>query len=416
MDSHRRRFPDLRPTPWSAMLLCSIAAVRLLLARSAMASAPPEDGFVSWLEAHPEVEFVSVNLISDNLPRVERVRISDREGGLLCAIEQRRPYCIRVNERFRHVFNFAARRDAEAGRHYVVGIGPLDSDPGHVATFEFRLPAGTVHAARRVALSGDWRERPPIPVLFRHLHGWTPSAGWPQIAADRERGAAKDSPSLPLVSGPAWLTEVHTFAIYGRPGEDILRIAVEDQERVCLRRNHRWSCAPRIRRQTLSEAEPTVPPQDKRLPPEGLPSTVRAVAMDGADASATIFTEREWERERIAHTYRHEGSFLEILRWRPGTEPRLLATLRTARMSHDHDELRNWNASPYLFWRLLSPSCVELLSDDLRQPVSPALTPGRYCVRDEGVCRTRCSSPSPLLAAPDCCKNSEDACCPAEPR
>lgn len=124
MDSHRRRFPDLRPTPWSGMPLCSSSAVLLLLARSAMASAPPEDGFVSWLEAHPEVEFVSVNLISDNLPLAERVRMSDREDGLLCAIEQRRPYCIRVNERFRHIFTFAARRDAETGVLCCTGKSP----------------------------------------------------------------------------------------------------------------------------------------------------------------------------------------------------------------------------------------------------------------------------------------------------
>jgi hypothetical protein len=174
----------------------------------------------------------------------------------------------------------------------------------------------------------------------------------------------------------------------------MLAIETVDGDVLC-HRSTAWRCFPPIKEPLLGEAEPAVPPQDKRLKEYAL-ETQRA-ALECASAEAcTLLVERSWARDRIAHTYFWGGSFITAYRLVDGRMAPA-GQLRTRIRASDNSGRRFLGD---LTWQPSGRSCVELRvaprltnlwpDSELKPPPRGPYempSPGTYCLGPSGFSR-----------------------------
>lgn len=288
---------DLATTGTAAVLDAATAPATAPFGRDSPRPAVPPAAapFVAWLAEHPEVRVAS--LLADT--PIARLRYSDATGTIVGAVHQGRAVCIRHPEPVRNSWGLRYRRRTNAAPLRAIVVGPGLNDPQHGAAYEFRFPEGTVHLRR------------PQPLRYR--------ADRPFIAYDSEGPAAPaGSPALPTVPCPPWATaESLNIGHVNSHSHDpaILNIDPGHGEQiVCHHAGAAWRCLPPLTIPKLAEAEPAVPAQDHRLPQESSPWLVDGLVSCAVSSDCLLVLEWAWYRERIAHTYRWQGSFLTIYR------------------------------------------------------------------------------------------------------
>ena len=320
-------------------------------------------------------------------------RYSDATGTVVCGVFDRRTVCIRHPTPVRFTFALTSRRRADSHPVRGVALGPLPGDERHAAAYEFRFPEGTAHARSLQRLAGDEKSS----YIQQETHS-----------------APASAPALPTVPAPPWATteerfDVEPIGAYGEP-QDMLDIGMPRGEILCNHPPSGWRCFPPILTPSLAAVEPEVPPQDRRLH-EWPIRLGQASAACTKDNECTLLLKWYWQRQRIAHTWFWDGSFVTIHRIR-GEESHLIGRLRTGISVHDNDRREFFDQRNQ---RLTDASCLELIADPPGKnssdagrkpppPMSPyAISPpGKYCIGPTGLCRAEEAGSHPDGGLPAC--------------
>lgn len=355
----------------------SRAKVRWSATVPAPESTPPVRRFVTWLGEHPEV--VAVSLVDDT--PIARLRYSDGAETVVGAVYNDRAVCIRHGSPVQTAWGLRYLRRASGHSLRGVVVGPQAENRRLGTAYEFRFPEGTVHLRR------------PQPLQY--------AGEQPYIAYGGEVGAAPaNAPALPTVDCPAWASERGLSVGYlgGVKGEAAV-VDVDDgtgTDTLCQPGAVGWRCWPPLPRPQLVAAEPDVPPQDQRLPSDGGARLHHAWVSCETDDSCILLVEWSWARQRIAHTYRWEGSFLTLHRAHSGglkEVGRLRSRIRIQDNGGRFFRGHLWPAQ-------LVGSCFQLVSVSLPKNLEPDSSmkpppagspyalppPGTYCITDSGVC------------------------------
>lgn len=333
--------------------------------------------FTTWLGGHSEVTVAS--LIHDT--PISRIRYSNATETVVGGAYKGRAVCIRHPVPVRYAWSLPYLRRADGRPVRGLALGPLPGDEHHAAAYEFRFPEATAHA------------RNPQPLKYANGH--------PFIEYGSEaRSAPPSEPGLPTVLCPSWAVDEslsigHVNA--GRSDESILNLDGGSGEQVlCSHTPGGWRCFPPVKEPLVDEVEPAVPPQDRRLPKEGPARLVDALVRCDADDMCLLLLEWAWYRERIAHTYRWEGSFITLHRVH-GDNIQTSGRMRTRIRAQDNQG-RDFRG--HLQPNQLTPSCFELSSvprpeglwPDSRMKPPPSASPyalppaGQYCITVSGLC------------------------------
>ena len=335
-------------------------------------------GIAAWLGEHPAV--TAVSLLHD--APISRIRYSNATETIVGGAYRGRAVCIRHPAPVRFAWTLPSLRRADGHLLRGIALGPLPDDPHHAAAYEFRFPETTAHARR------------PQPLKYNQDH--------PFIQSGTEaRSAPPGEPALSSVPCPAWAVDewISIGYLSARPDEGpIVSLDSDSGEQVlCHRSSGGWRCFQPIKAPLIDEAEPAVPPQDRRLPKEGPATLIDArIRCDERD-TCLLLLEWTWYRERIAHTYRWEGAFITLHRIHGGS---IQATGRLRIRIRVRDN-QNRSFLGHLRPERLTTSCFELDAvpppeelwpDSRMEPPSSsspfALPPaGQYCVTESGLCR-----------------------------
>jgi hypothetical protein len=311
--------------------------------------------------------------------RIKRLRYSTADDTLVGAVNAGRAVCVRHPAPARTMWSQNTYWRSHGHPAAGVAIGPLPNDPQHATAFEFRFPEATAHARPRQPLEHSG-ERPTVG-----------DGTWTRTATN--------APALPPAECPPWATSELTVGLVREPSPDDAIIKIHDGERIVLCRHQApgWRCFPSLEEPKLSEVEPDIPPQDRRLPPSLRPFLLDANVACDAGGDCTLMLVWLWQRDRIAHTYFWEGRFVSLYRVE-GNQIHLLGRLRTFIRANDnnHRSFRDARTAT-----LLSPALVELTyapppanlwpDSEMKPPPdgSPyALAPpGRYRLRASDISR-----------------------------